>query len=300
MNGPLVSVLMTSFNREPYIAMAVESLLGSAYTNFELIIVDDGSQDKTVAIARQYEQQDSRIKVHVNESNLGDYINRNKAASYATGKYLKYLDSDDAIYRYSLNIMVEAMEANPQAGFAFLNFPNQDDKAPFPIVLSPGQAYYEHFFNSGLFYAGPGGTLIKREVFEAVGGFSGTRMIGDQELWLKLGALHPVVKVQPALIWWRKHEGQEFSFGNKSGLYVKMNYQVAMAALNAPACPLTAELKTAAIATQQRLQSRRILGLFVTGRFALAMEVMRHGNIPVASLLACWVPVNKIKRLLKK
>ena len=59
---PLVSVLMTAYNREKYIAEAIESVLASTYKNFELIIVDDCSKDKTVEIARRYAKKDQRIK----------------------------------------------------------------------------------------------------------------------------------------------------------------------------------------------------------------------------------------------
>ena len=89
---PLVSVLMTAWNRQEFIAEAIESVLASTYNNFELIIVDDCSTDNTVAIARTYQEQDTRIKIFQNEKNLGDYPNRNKAVSYASGKYIKYLD----------------------------------------------------------------------------------------------------------------------------------------------------------------------------------------------------------------
>jgi glycosyltransferase involved in cell wall biosynthesis len=94
---PLVSVLMTVYNREKYISEAIESVMASTYQNWELIIVDDRSKDTSVEIARHYETQDKRIKVYVNEANLGDYPNRNKAASYAEGKYLKYVDASRAI-----------------------------------------------------------------------------------------------------------------------------------------------------------------------------------------------------------
>ena len=96
--GPLVSVLMTAYNREKYIEEAIGSVLASTYTYFELIIVDDCSKDKTVEIAKKYERMDERVKVYINETNLGDYPNRNKAASYASGEYLKYVDSDDLVY----------------------------------------------------------------------------------------------------------------------------------------------------------------------------------------------------------
>src|SRR5258705_9727856 len=96
---PFVSVLMTAYNREKYIGEAIKSVLASGYTNFELIIVDDCSGDNTVTIAKTFEQRDARIKVYVNEKNLGDYPNRNKAAGYENGEFIMYLDSDDPILK---------------------------------------------------------------------------------------------------------------------------------------------------------------------------------------------------------
>jgi glycosyltransferase involved in cell wall biosynthesis len=93
-----------------YIAEAIDSVINSNYQNWELIIVDDCSKDRTVEIARKYEKQDDRIKVYVNKTNLGDYPNRNRAASYAKGKYLKYVDADDLIYPHGLEVMVRALE----------------------------------------------------------------------------------------------------------------------------------------------------------------------------------------------
>ena len=88
---PLVSILMTAYNREKYIAEAIKSVLSSTFINFELIIVDDASVDNTVAIAQTYAANDNRLKVYINEKNIGDYPNRNKAAGYATGTFITYV-----------------------------------------------------------------------------------------------------------------------------------------------------------------------------------------------------------------
>ena len=121
LNEPLVSVLMTAYNRERYISEAIESVLTSTYTNFELIILDDCSTDRTVEIAEGFALMDPRIRVYVNENNLGDYRNRNKAAEYAKGKYIKYCDSDDKIFDWTLNYCVKMMEKHPDAGMGILN-----------------------------------------------------------------------------------------------------------------------------------------------------------------------------------
>ena len=85
--------------------------------DFEVIIVDDGSTDGSLEIARDY-QSDSRVKVFINETNLGDFPNRNRAAAHAAGKYLKYVDSDDAIYPHCLEVMTHMMERYPRSGHA--------------------------------------------------------------------------------------------------------------------------------------------------------------------------------------
>src|SRR5579862_3530145 len=174
-NAPLVSVLMTAYNREKYISAAMESVLASSYKNFELIIVDDRSTDATLEIARRYEASDKRVKVYRNDTNLGDYPNRNRAAGLAAGKYLKYVDADDYIYPWGLELLISMMEAFPQAGWGLCSL-EQDVEKPFPFELTPKEAYSYHYTGPGLFHKAPLSSIIKREVFEEAGGFSAIRM----------------------------------------------------------------------------------------------------------------------------
>lgn len=204
---PLVSVLMTAYNREKFIAEAIESVLSSTYKEFELLIVDDGSKDKTVEIANAYAAKDERINVFVNEQNLGDYPNRNKAASYAKGKYIKYLDADDIIYPHGLEVMVNSMEKFPDAGFGLSS--KGDSENPYPKIIQPRQIYWEHFNGFGHFYRAPGSSIINLPKFRQIGGFTGKRMIGDFEFWLLIAQEHPMVKMPTDLYWARKHEEQE-------------------------------------------------------------------------------------------
>jgi len=115
---PLVSVLLTAYNRERYIAASIESVLAQSCGDFELIIADDRSSDGTLSIAREYARRDSRVRVHANERNLGDYGNRNYAASLASGQFLKFHDSDDIMYPHCLEVMVRYLSAAPSAAFA--------------------------------------------------------------------------------------------------------------------------------------------------------------------------------------
>src|SRR5881394_3611401 len=114
---PLVSVLLTVYNREAYLADAIESVLRQTFSDFELVIVDDRSTDASVEVARRYERADPRVRLVVNERNLGDYANRNCAASLARGEFMKFHDSDDVMYPHCLDVMVSALQAEPRAAF---------------------------------------------------------------------------------------------------------------------------------------------------------------------------------------
>jgi|SRR6185312_4813557 len=231
---PLVSVLMTSFNREKYISTAIESVLKSTYQNFELIIVDDASTDETVGITNKYAAQDNRIQVYVNQKNLGDYPNRNKAASFAKGKYLKYVDSDDYIYPNGLETMVNSLEQFPDAGFALCSL-KPDAERPFPFSLQPKDAYEYHFFGPGLFHKGPLTAIFLKSAFDAMGGFKEDRMISDTDMWHRMALNYPVVLMPDGLVWQRRHEEQELSHQNKfifEGEKIKWKY------LKNPVCPL--------------------------------------------------------------
>lgn len=203
-----VSVLMTAYNREPYIAEAIESVLHSRFADFELIIVDDCSTDNTLQIATRYER-DQRVKVFKNQKNLGQFANRNRAASLASGTYLKFLDSDDILYPYSLGIMAEAMARYPEAGIGVCE-KYRDSEKPYPYCLPPKEALQQHYLQHELLMVGPSGTIIKRKVFEEVKGFEDYGMPSDNHLTLKIAARHPVVMLQRDLFWWRVHPDQAF------------------------------------------------------------------------------------------
>lgn len=234
-NQPLVSVLMTSYNREKYIGNAIESVLASTYQNFELIITDDGSKDRTVEIAQSYAAKDARVKVFINEKNLGDYPNRNKAASLAQGKYLKYVDADDYMYKVGLQVMVEQMEANPEAALGLCSFAQFIEK-PFPYFLTPKQAYSSNFFGNVLFHKAPLSAIIKKDVFEQLDGFKPYRMVGDFEMWHRLALQFPILIMQDGVVWYREHNEQEVNSKKK---YALVYEEIQKHYVTHPQCPLT-------------------------------------------------------------
>ena len=157
---PLVSVLMTAYNRDKYIADAIESVLNSSYINFELIIVDDCSTDKTFAIANSYVNKDRRIKIIKNEFNLGQFANRNKAIGLAKGEYIKFLDSDDKIMPNGLEIMVKSMLAFPDAGIGVPAKEGYENTLPFKVM--PKESIWMHYTTENHLCYGPTGSIFKK------------------------------------------------------------------------------------------------------------------------------------------
>ncbi len=214
----LISVLMTAYNREKYIAEAIESVLASTYTNFELIFVDDCSRDNTVSIAKEFQDKDNRIKIYINEKNLGDYPNRNKAAGYATGEYLMYVDSDDTILKDGIEKCLNAMSVFPNAGFGIFNTSYGKD----PVLLDSSIAIKDHFFNKPFLIIGPGGTILRRSYFEQIKGYPEKYgPANDMYFNIKAACFSPVVLLPFTFMNYRKHEGQEIN--NTSG-YLFNNY----------------------------------------------------------------------------
>ena len=284
--APLVSVLVTAYNREQYIAHAIKSILASSLQDFEVVVVDDVSTDQTAAVARTFEGMDSRVRVHMNPANIGDYPNRNRAAALARGKFIKYVDSDDVIYPHGLEVMVNCMNAFPEAALGLSALP--DVRQPCPLLLSPAEAYREHFFERDLLARAPGSAIIRRDAFEAVGGFSGKRQVGDHELWLALARRFPVVKMPTDLVWDRQHSAQEKNYDNEATKAL-MHDAVMHAALDAKDCPLDTAEKTAARNRMEKTRAKRFWKLMQSGGPQTAAEYRKAAALPAADIVAALV-----------
>jgi len=282
----LVSVIVTVYNRAEFLSATLDSILASHFQDFEVVVVDDCSKDGSAEIAQAYANRDDRIEVHLNAKNLGDYANRNRAASLAQGRYIKYVDSDDLIYPHSLAIMVESMEQHPDAALG-LAHSMPEDEVPYPWLLTPEQAYRKQFLGRGCLSCGPSGAIIRREAFEAVGGFRPEwGVLSDMDLWHRLATRWPTLLLPPGLVWWRRHAGQEFSGNNADLVYLQRGYELATQALSDPTCPLPgAERNTALLRARQHF-SRRLLSLAIRqNRRRAAFQLYRDSDLRLSDLL---------------
>lgn len=112
---PKVSIGLPIYNAERYLAEAIDSILAQTYTDFELIISDNASTDRTQEICLKYAQRDQRIRYHRNEKNMGGIPNHNLVFKLASGEYFKWAAHDDTIAPEFLASCVEALDQNPDA-----------------------------------------------------------------------------------------------------------------------------------------------------------------------------------------
>jgi len=110
--SPEVSVVMSVYNGEKYLTEAIESMLNQTFTNFEFIIIDDGSTDESLAIIQKYSNQDERIILVRNEKNMGLAASLNKGILLARGEFIARMDADDISCKNRLEIQIQHMREN--------------------------------------------------------------------------------------------------------------------------------------------------------------------------------------------
>lgn len=116
MNDKLVSIITPTYNCAKFIARTIDSVQAQTYSNWEMIIVDDRSQDNTEEIVKQYMQKDPRIQYHLLEKNSGAAVARTTAMQLAKGAYMAFLDSDDIWMPDKLERQINWMQ---EKGYAF-------------------------------------------------------------------------------------------------------------------------------------------------------------------------------------
>ncbi|MDO4921919.1 MAG: glycosyltransferase family 2 protein [Phascolarctobacterium sp.] len=107
---PFFSIIMPVYNAENFLPKAIDSILNQSYRDFELILVDDCSSDKSLELCIEYLQQDNRIKLLKNTFNFGPSVARNKGLDNAEGEYIGFIDADDYIEEDLLKLIYEEVK----------------------------------------------------------------------------------------------------------------------------------------------------------------------------------------------
>lgn len=127
MNNELVSIIIPVYNAEKFLADTINTVLDQTYTNWELILVNDCSKDKSLDIINKYVKKDKRIRLYNNETNSKAAISRNNGIKLAKGKYICFLDSDDKWEKEKLEKQLKFMKKF-DCEFSFTSYEFADEK----------------------------------------------------------------------------------------------------------------------------------------------------------------------------
>jgi glycosyltransferase involved in cell wall biosynthesis len=205
---PKISVIMSVYNGEKYLKLAVESILNQSFKDFEFIIIDDGSVDKSLDLLRDFQKSDERIKI-ISRKNKGLIASLNEGVGLAQGEYIARMDTDDISKIDRLEKQVKYMEENNLVvcgtwaeaidslgnKIKDMNYPPSEKKIKsFALLHNP-------FIHPSV--------MFRKDIFEKVGGYRNFfKYIEDYELWTRIIFKYKTGNIPEALLYYRLHEEQ--------------------------------------------------------------------------------------------
>lgn len=214
-NEPFVSVVMPAYNAGRYIAEAIESVRAQSYGRWELVVVDDGSQDNTAEVVEGFIAKDARIRC-LQRQNGGQGAARNAALAQARGPLVAFLDADDLWLPNKLSLQVNTLvETRAQVvfsdGFYVTGDDTTDESLPFDTMKGKfaGEEMFKLLFEYNRIHVLS--VLVRRDALDAVGLFDESRLCQnceDYDLWLKLARYGAVFYgMREHLVRYRRHTG---------------------------------------------------------------------------------------------
>jgi filamentous hemagglutinin family protein len=200
----LISIVITTYNRERYLKAAIESVLLQSRGDFELLIWDDGSRDGSVSIAQEYAKRDNRIRV-VAAKHRGRVRSLNAAIAQTTGSYIGWVDSDDLLAPAALKETTAVLDAQPEVGFVYTDYLDIEESGK---VRGYGTRCHIPYSKERLLldFITFHFRLIRRTVFEQVGGLDeSVPWAEDYDLCLKLSEVTQVRHIKKPLYYYRCH-----------------------------------------------------------------------------------------------
>ncbi|MCF2141367.1 MAG: glycosyltransferase family 2 protein [Candidatus Lokiarchaeota archaeon] len=205
----LISVIITTFNRASVVGKAIKSVLLQTYQNIELLIIDDGSDDNTNEVIKEWMKKSNKIQFFRLSTNLGANAARNKGIQLANGKYIAFLDSDDEWLPRKLEKQIELFKKkkSQKLGMVYCGlmkkYPN--GIISFKIEKKSGNVFQKLLVSN--FIGGASIPLIKKNVFEVCGGFDESRIFQrggsqDYDMWLRIASKFSIGVVPEILVYY--------------------------------------------------------------------------------------------------
>lgn len=204
---PLVSVIIPAYNSADFIADTIESVLTQSFTDFELIVVDDGGTDGQKRVIENFLLQDQRIK-YLFQENKGVSAARNTGFKHSSGKYIAFLDADDVWLPDNLAVKLEKLQDNDfglvHSDAIFIN--EKSGIIPGGLSGREGHLLNDLLSWNGTQVPGPSSILMKREVLDATGLFDESLSTSaDQDFFIRVAARYRIGRVAEVTWKYRIH-----------------------------------------------------------------------------------------------
>ena len=212
MNKPLVSVIIPTYNRADMIKRAINSVYNQTYDNFEIIVVDDASNDNTIEVIGNY--KDERIKYLKLEDNQGQCFARNRGIEISKGEYIGFLDSDDEWLPLKLEKQLECFNKGDASlaavyGFSYVIDETNNHKYVHDDGFIRGNLYKD--FMAGFCPSTPSLFLVRKDVMMEVGMFDENLItFVDLDLWLRISKQYSFDYVETPIINKYEHTGEQY------------------------------------------------------------------------------------------
>lgn len=202
---PKVTVIIATYNAIAYLPNTVDSVIQQTFTDFEVLIVDDGSTDETVEWVSKL--VDPRVRL-ISQANQGVAVARNQGIANAQGEYVAFLDADDLWEPTKLEKQVKCLEENPQVGLVNTSIVNIDEQGkPLGAVNAPDVEgnVLNYIVEENLILCGSA-PMVRSSCLEAVQGFDQKLMSAeDWDLWIRLAARYDFAVIKEPLVLYRQH-----------------------------------------------------------------------------------------------
>ena len=235
----IISVIIPTYNKAPYIQQAVDSVLGQTYKDLEIIVVDDGSTDETVPKLKSY--VDAGLITYLYQTNQGPSVARNVGLRLARGQYIKFLDSDDFLYPEQIKKQIQDIEGEPEAisitDYLILKLNGKTEKRPVYLVSKEKQLASFIESNRATIHS----FLVPKFLLDRVGGFDESLTCSeDTDLWIRILGQGAYMKHLPfigccyRMLKTGISDNTENMFFQKIKIYEKINHSFLAQAITFP------------------------------------------------------------------
>ena len=205
-----VSVVIPCYNHAHFLEQAIESVLKQSYSDFEIIVVDDGSTDNTAEVAGRY----SPVR-YVYQENAGLSSARNTGLRHSRGEFLVFLDADDRLLPHALETGISCMREHPECAFVSGHCRVIDSRGailPSPRQLRIEREHYLALLRGGTYIWCPATVLYRRQIFDFVGGFDpALKRVEDHPLYLRITRDFSVYSHNRIIAEYRRHLSSRLS-----------------------------------------------------------------------------------------